>query len=335
MTWLTWRQSRTELIIGGAIVMLLSVFLFWNGLDLHSSYDSLGIANCLVQTEAAPNQACQGAMSEFFDNFSFVDGLTFWLTSVPLLIGLLLAAPLVMDIEQGTSRLAWTQNVTRMRWLTTRIALGLLLAIAASALVMALWIWLFRPFSLIRNRFDQQYFDNEGAVVIAYSVFAFSLFLAAGTVLRRVAPAFGIALVGFVGVRVLVAEKLREHYLAPHKLIEEPFAAQPPQFENGTWIVNSGLSDRFGHIFAYNNSTLEECYSMGGPVGPGSTDAEWAAALEAQKQCFLDNNIHYTTLYHPADRFWIFQGIESAIFVGLSAVLLGITFYWVMRRIAR
>ena len=36
-------------------------------------------------------------------------------------------------------------------------------------------------------------------------------------------------------------------------------------------------------------------------------------------------------LYHPADRFWLFQGIETGIFVALAAVLL----YLAVRRIRR
>ena len=35
--------------------------------------------------------------------------------------------------------------------------------------------------------------------------------------------------------------------------------------------------------------------------------------------------------YQPASRFWAFQGIETAIFVVLAAVLLAVTF-WVLKR---
>lgn len=38
-------------------------------------------------------------------------------------------------------------------------------------------------------------------------------------------------------------------------------------------------------------------------------------------------------LYQPAVRFWTFQSIETAIFVALTAVLLGLTVYWVLRRV--
>jgi hypothetical protein len=333
MTWLTWRQSRTELIIGGAALALVAVFLFWSGLGLHSNWNTNNVADCLMSNPSS--QQCFGVTDRFFNQFDRISGLTFWLTLVPLLIGVLLAAPLVIDLEQGTNRLAWTQGVTRLRWLVTRIGLGILVAIVSSAFVMALFIWMFQPFDLIRNRFGQEYFDNEGFVVIAYTVFAFALCVASGTVLRRSLPAFALALVGFIGIRVLLFEKFRSTYLAPHKIIQDPLLNEPPQLEKGAWVVSSGMSDRSGHILSWNNPVLNACNQAGAIVKPNPSEVEFAASLDAQRQCFAEHDIFYTTLYHPANRFWIFQGIESAIFLGLSAILLGITFYWVMRRISR
>ena len=39
------------------------------------------------------------------------------------------------------------------------------------------------------------------------------------------------------------------------------------------------------------------------------------------------------TIYQPTDRFWLFQGIESAISLGLAAALLALTIWWVRRRL--
>jgi hypothetical protein len=38
--------------------------------------------------------------------------------------------------------------------------------------------------------------------------------------------------------------------------------------------------------------------------------------------------------YQPADRFWAFQTIETAILVGLAGLLLAFTVYWVTRRLS-
>jgi hypothetical protein len=42
----------------------------------------------------------------------------------------------------------------------------------------------------------------------------------------------------------------------------------------------------------------------------------------------------YRIAWRPASRFWLFQGIESAIFFGLAAGLLALTYWWIRERIS-
>jgi hypothetical protein len=340
MTWVTWRQSRTEMLIGGVALALVAAFLLWTGLDLRSDYKGLGIADCVTASE--PSQLCSETLSNFADRLEGVRNLAMWLILLPLLIGALLAAPVIFDLEHGTYRLAWTQGLPRRRWLMTKIALALSVTTLASLALMALWRWWGEPFdtpAFGRDQFDTSLFDNEGIVLVSYTIFAFALCLATGTVVRRSVPAFGIALVGFVGIRILIEERLRPHYLSPHKIIEDPSSLGPNNarvsaLENA-WVINSGPSDALGHMRSWSDPSVIECFGMKGQLGPRPAPADIDAAVADQLRCFQDNDIYMTTLYHPVGRYWIFQGIESVIFLGLSAVLLGITFYWVMRKIAR
>jgi hypothetical protein len=48
--------------------------------------------------------------------------------------------------------------------------------------------------------------------------------------------------------------------------------------------------------------------------------------------CLAKHGYHQLDRYQPASRFWTFQWIESAIFLGFAASLLVLTFYWVTRR---
>jgi hypothetical protein len=339
MTWITWRQSRTEMFIFAAAIAAVALYLIWTGLDLRSLYDSLGIESCLASSET--NQSCGQAIQSFNDRVQSVQNLANWLVLFPLLAGVLVAAPVVIDLEQGTYRLAWTQGVTRTRWLATKVALGATILAAVSLVMMALWKWWGTPFissgdQIGTNQWDSIIFDSR-AVLISYAIFAFALCLAVGTVFRRSIAAFGAALIGFIAVRVLIENKFRPHYLAPRKYIGNPIEALPASVSNNTWHINSYFSDQSGAL-SWNRAAVDQCFGMMGAfknaVGavPSPADADAAAA---QRQCFIDHNIYMTTVYQPASRFWIFQGIESAIFLGLAAILLGITFYWVMRRIAR
>ncbi|MGI8879343.1 MAG: hypothetical protein ACR2KJ_02300 [Jatrophihabitans sp.] len=52
------------------------------------------------------------------------------------------------------------------------------------------------------HRFDPLHFEIQGIVPIAYSVFAVSLGVAAGAVLRRTLPALGVTIFGYAAVRL-------------------------------------------------------------------------------------------------------------------------------------
>jgi hypothetical protein len=336
MTWVTWRQSRIELLIGGAALALVAIFLLWTGLDLRSDYTNLGIASCLVESDRS--QLCSETLSDFSNRLDDVLNLAWFLVYLPMLIGILAAAPVILDLEHGTYRLAWTQGVSRRRWLGVKIGLAIAVMTLGSVALMTLWWWWGKPFGsqeFSRNQFDTSLFDNKGIVLISYMVFAFALCLAAGTILRRSFPAFGIAVVGFNAVRIGIEEKLRPHYLSPHKIVEDPSNLTRNSSLDNAWVINSGPSDALGHMRSWTDPAVIECFGVKSSLGPVSAPSDINSAVAAQQRCFQDHDIYVTTFYHPASRYWIFQGIESAIFLGLAAVLLGLTFYWVMRRIGR
>ena len=65
---------------------------------------------------------------------------------VPALIGIFWGAPLVArELEAGTFRLAWTQSVTRTRWLAVKIALVGLASVLAAGLLSLLVTWWSSP----------------------------------------------------------------------------------------------------------------------------------------------------------------------------------------------
>ena len=41
---------------------------------------------------------------------------------------------------------------------------------------------------------------------------------------------------------------------------------------------------------------------------------------------------YYEAIYHPANRFWLFQVIEALIFVSLAAALTAFAVWWIRRR---
>jgi hypothetical protein len=45
-----------------------------------------------------------------------------------------------------------------------------------------------------------------------------------------------------------------------------------------------------------------------------------------------NHGFHELIVYQPASRFWAFQGIEAAIFVGLGVALVVFARWWVLHR---
>ena len=64
----------------------------------------------------------------------------------PALVGLFVGAPLLArELQHGTHRLAWTQSVTRRRWLLSKTLLLSLATALGAALLSALVMWWRQP----------------------------------------------------------------------------------------------------------------------------------------------------------------------------------------------
>ena len=115
MTWAAWRVQRPQLLAAiGAVVML--------GLWLTATALAMGHSQTWKY---------------------WTDGDVYVLYALPGLVGLALGVPLVAgEIGHGTNRLAWTQSVTRVRWLAVKLAVGGLVAagiVAALAVLLQWW----------------------------------------------------------------------------------------------------------------------------------------------------------------------------------------------------
>ncbi|HEX4207754.1 MAG TPA: hypothetical protein VHZ51_26865 [Ktedonobacteraceae bacterium] len=51
------------------------------------------------------------------------------------------------------------------------------------------------------------------------------------------------------------------------------------------------------------------------------------------EQCTASHGFQDKYVFQPANRFWLFQEIESGIYVLMSAILLALTFWWTKYRI--
>jgi len=327
MIWLTWRQHRLQLLFGTAVLALLATFLVPSGFAIASTFRSSGLAGCL----AVPGRDCHALQSAFDGRYSSLQFTIPLFLILPALIGVFWGAPLLaQEVEQGTHRLAWTQSVGRLRWtLTKLVALGAATALGA-ALLAWLLSWWSRPFvaaSVSRLAFGM--FDFRGIVPVAYALFALAVGVAAGTLIRRTVAAMAATLGVYATVRLAVELWLRPHLASPRTLSYPFFPGDSPRSGLGDWVLSTNTVDGAGHVLA-NGQSLN--LDVLGPRCPGLVPSKGALPSQAVVQaCVQRIGLHVQTTYQPGNRYWLFQGLETAIFVALALALLGLCVWWVRR----
>lgn len=212
MIWVGWRLQRTETLVAAGLLVALALLIVPTGIEMANAYHSDGIANCLA---ANASSSCNQAIESFNQRFDSLNNFVAWFTLVPGLIGVLLAAPFVLELENGTYRLAWTQSITRRRWIATKLGLPVVAALIAALVMILLITWWRTPLVHIRGRMDNSVFDFEGTVAFGYIAFALGLALAVGAVWRRAVPAFVVAFAGYTAARVFVDTWLRQRLVTP------------------------------------------------------------------------------------------------------------------------
>lgn len=312
MIWVVWRRQRTESLVTVGLLVLLAALLVPTGIEMASAFDRDGIAACLG---VEPGQACGQAISSFNARFDSLNSFIAWLTIVPGLIGVLLAAPLVLELEQRTHRLAWTQSVSRARWLAGKLGLAIAVALAASLAFTLLVTWWRAPIVRLEGRMDSSVFDSEGTVVFGYTLFALGLAAAVGVVWRRAVASLVVGFVGYFAVRIFVDTWLRQRLLSPLTATTHLLTGNRL---NHAWILDQYPSDRLGHH-------VQIPFALCGPPPVGGGKPQIG-------DCLAQHGIFMHVVYQPASRFWALQGIETACFGGAALLLLAFAAWWTYRR---
>lgn len=311
MIWLAWRQQRLEALMGAALLALIAASLVPLGLHMASVYHHSGAAACAAHSLANGN-GCGGVVSDFLHRFEHAGPIVPWLNFLPGIFGVLFAAPLVLELEHGTFRLAWTQSVTRRKWLTIKLATMYGSGLLATLALATLMTWWRGPLDSLQGRMEPNVFDFEGVVPYAYTLFALSLVLAIGIFTRRTLVATAGSLLGYFALRIGVQMSLREHYVAPIKRVWRPGTAGPTNLDRA-WSIVSGPADAAGHPLPGAGHILALCMN---------------APKQQAERCLTSHHVYNVAVYQPAGRFWLFQGIESALFAGLAVALLAGALWW-------
>lgn len=317
MIWVGWRLQRVETVIVVIILALIAALLIPTGIEMASRYDHDGLSACVGASNTPP---CEQAISAFTGRFDAIVSLTNWLNLIPGVIGISLAAPLLLELENGTYRLAWTQGITRRRWLTVKLGMAALAAVLAALAMTGLVMWWRVPLDHLHGRMETNVFDTEGIVGVGYALFALALSLAIGALWRRTVPALIVGFAGYAAARIFVQAWLRQRYETPHTITWPARAGFTNPKLDKAWVLDLRPTDRLGHPIAPPLNPLHACERVA------------KKGIQIVDPSCLPADLYNHAVYQPASRFWLFQGIETAMFGGVAVVLILFAAWWIHER---
>jgi hypothetical protein len=312
MTWVTWHQHRREALISLVFLAAIAIVLVYSGLQMRAFATTINLSVCTGT--GAGTSTCGIAMQQFLSAFAPIGIFILqMLAVVPGLVGVFIGAPLLArELEQGTHLLAWTQTITRTRWLVIKLALVGAATMVAGLAAAQLASWWWAPLAVGFSSGDWQAFEAIGVSPAAYGIFALGFGVAAGAIIRRTVPAMLITTLGFAAARLAVAHWLRPFYMPPMTGSMDPGSAGAD--DRGRLFIELLWADASGHRVA--NDAVNKLVA----------EASDPSTVLAQ------HGLHQLMLFQPASRFVTFQLMEAAMFAGCGLALLALA-VWRAKRL--
>jgi hypothetical protein len=315
MAWVMWRQHRAQVVGAFGLLAALALAAVATHLPVQGAYHRDALSQCLPP---AQRSGCDLIVRHFEGEFDSWATVLRVLVVLPAFAGLFLGAPLLArELEQGTYRFAWTQGVTRRRWVLSNTALLAAATLVVTGVASVVVTWWRGPFDTLEGRMAPSGFDIEGVVVPAYALYALALGALAGLVFRRTLAAMMATLLAFAATRLLVVEFLRPHFMTPlHRVVLASSGAQA----SSDWVLSNTLVDGGGRTITAAREDLAIVHAQHAGIDPHTylVTLGWKRLIS----------------YQPAGRFWTFQLLEAGLFVGLAALLV-VAMVWLVRRTPR
>jgi len=358
MTWLVWRRFRLQAYVAAGLLIAVAIAFLVTGPHLAHVYDSV-VRTCQTHGD------CESVTQSFLTREHLLRDFTLVMILVPALVGIFWGAPLVArEMESGTFRLAWTQIVSRSRWIATKLAVVGLACVVVTGLFSLMVTWWASPFDAI-NDFPFSTFDLRDIVPMGYAAFAFALGVTAGAVIRRTLPAMAATLVAYAGVRVAFTQWVRPRLLSPLHFagLFSPFSfngstAIPGKGQSGDWITSETTYNAQGDVIGHDGGIGSSGGVLFHPAANGSGRVVFqgvgecpnrfpnlqgganrsnhvnSAMQEAINKCIASFHLRDALTYQPASRYWTFQWYEMTIYIVLALLLAGFSWWWVRRRLS-
>jgi len=339
MVRVTWLQHRNSLIGLAVLAIGCAIAMFLSQSSTHAAYANYVANRCVANPLHVPCGTSASAIANDTTSFS---AIVIALHVLPVIIDLFIGAPLVArEIESGSYRFAWTQEVGRTRAVLTVFTLLAAVVVVIACLLGLLLGWYGHPFEVVgvESEWQSGLFDTTVFMLGAWTLFAFSVGTFIGALTGRIVLAMAATTV-FVGGLLSVSFTYLVHFLLSFGAIatskitpngmgigalnDRDYVSGPPP---GSWLVRGWMSGPNGHVL--------------------STKVAWSTLFRADNatQKNFSNNavtnwlsLHHFTYwvsYQPPSRFWAFQLVAIVILVALAGFFVFATKLALARRAAR
>jgi hypothetical protein len=330
--WLAWRRQRLLLLAALTAGVVLVVWMILVAHWYQDASHALVHGRCLLG-----GIQCSNLTAELTSASTQATVIGAVLFAAPCLLGVVLGAPLVAaELERRTNRLAWTQSISRTRWLIikwTFVAVAVVALVSFFQLVTQWWTGqvVMRGLEYTQipinatNRIQPRMFGITGVAPVAYTLFALALGTALGAVLRRTAWAVLASVVVYAAAASVMLAWVRQHLAAT---VFVPFSTTP-----GSGAVSGAVL-----------STSTSIWNLGSGyrVIPGKENLLGGSSLNAVVgrcqtsgsdlfRCTTAHGLQFGQFSQPGSHYWTLQWTEAGIYVAAAAALLGVTI-WAVRR---
>lgn len=318
LIWLTWRQHRWPILVSAAITAILTTYMLITATQLAHLVTACANATCDRSTLASTPSHATYAMNT--------------LEFLPVLVAVFWGVPLLArEYEQRTLALAWSQDVSRHRWLIGKTAIMTVLVGAMAAILAAASGYLAREFHAFTGAslFEGTAYQAGGWLPLTLSLAWLTFGIAAGAMTRRTMPAIALVAAAWFGSQIALMPRLRPHFMTP--VTGALPLTEPGNVMDLTQIGPNGGIYVDAHGTRYTADQLMTTCSdalgahrapgvSGGPVITTQTTCEQKLGIIGQ-----------LSTYQPASRLGDFHLIDSGINLTLLAVSL-LAAWWCVHR---
>ncbi len=338
MMWVTWRQQRYTVSAVAILAVALTGWALKNGYQLHTLLHQYGAAPCNSGKGSAGSYENYCAVvvrrlssAQSPRNFIAAFGL-----ALPLILGIALGVGAIAgELDRKTARLAWTQSVSRTRWLMNKILVSLtlmLLILVPLSFVFSWWVHT----SQYASRIAPTGFNEAGWMIAMIGVVSFALSLLLGLYVRSVGWAASAAVLLLLILFYLMSSDVRPHLVPISETsitsTSVTSGSSTYSFEvlgapGNSWLLFQGIIPARSNSLPPSSQATQRLDTLFNRC----QNAVNASVSNSATYCLGRLGLKDVALYVADDEFWNLQLREGGLYLALAGLFVGLSAYGITR----